>query len=57
MSDISKFIWSVQVKYILLGNIFHNHQTNNYMTSPVSVPLNVLRIARNFRLPFIIVQI
>ena len=29
---------------VLLGIIFHNRQTNNCMTSPVLIPLNILRI-------------
>ena len=29
---------------VLLWIIFHNSQTNNYMASPVSIPLNIFRI-------------
>ena len=37
---------------VLLRKIFHNLQTNNYMTSPVSVPLNILSICEESRFAF-----
>ena len=45
-ADFSKFLWSTAIVKtdVLLGKIFHNLQTKNYMTTPVSIPLNILRI-------------
>ena len=60
MSGFKKFLSSAAIVKVdvLLGIIFHNRQTNDYMTSPVSIPLSIsLEFARYLRLPFIIVQI
>ena len=55
-SDFSKFLQPVAIVKIdvLFGIIFHNRQTNNYMTSPVSAPLNILRICEKSHLAFIL---
>ena len=45
-SGFNKFLqFAAIVKIdVLLGIIFHNCQTKNYMTPPGSIPLNILRI-------------
>ena len=49
----SKFLQSAVVETdVLLGIIFYNRQTNNYMTSPVSTPLNILRICEESKVAF-----
>ena len=57
-SDFGKFVSSVNIVKIdvLFVIIFHNRQANNYMTSPVPVPLNILRICEKSCLAFITVQ-
>ena len=37
---------------VLLEKIFHNLQTSNYMTSPVSISLNILRICEECQVAF-----
>ena len=53
-SDFSKFSQSAAIVKIdvLLGKIFHNLQTNNYMTSPVSISLNILRTCEKCQVAF-----
>ena len=45
-SDFNKFLQSpARAKIdIILGTIFHNRQANNCTMSPISIPLNILRI-------------
>ena len=52
-SDFSKFLQSAAFVRIdvLLAKIFHL-QTNNYMTSPVSIPLIILRICAESQVAF-----
>ena len=53
-SDFSKFLQSAAIVKIgvLLGIIFHNRQTNKYMTCPISVLLNILRICEESQVAF-----
>ena len=57
-SDFSKFLQSAAIVRtdVLSGKIFHL-QTNNYMTSAVSIPLITLRIWAESQFAFYIVQI
>ena len=55
-SDLSKLFQPVAIVKIdvLFGIMFHNRQTNNYMTSPVLSPLNILRICQKPHLAFVL---